>query len=153
MPPHAEARNKATATRNYIDMQKYTKILTTRLHLPENRHVTKSKSAKKMTAISTNTFSPYATMPHGLPLRPFQRITARILHLTKFHATLFTFINITHILAPIILTFHFSCFSKIHLPKTALTQQLQAYQHTACGLSYCKRYALAAQKTAFCIAV
>mgnify|MGYP006964179839 CR=1 FL=1 len=27
MPPHAEARNKATATRNYIDMQKYTKIL------------------------------------------------------------------------------------------------------------------------------
>ena len=153
MPPHAEARNKATATRNYIDMQKYTKILTTRLHLPENRHSTKSKSAKNMTAISTNTFSPYATMPNDLPLRPFQRITARILHLTKFHATLFTFINITHILASIILTFHFSCFSKTHLPKTALTPQLQAYQHAACGLSYCKRYALAAQKTAFCIAV
>ena len=152
MPPHAEARNKATATRNYIDMQKYTKILTTRLHLPENRHGTKSKSAKKMTAISTNTFSPYATMLHDLPLRPFQRITARILHLTKFHATLFTFINITHILASIILTFHFSCFSKIHLPQTALTAQLQAYQHAACGFSYCKRYALAAQKTAFCIA-
>ena len=152
MPPHAEARNKATATHNYIDMQKYTKILTTRLHLPENRHGAKSKSAKKMTAISTNTFSPYATKPHGLPLRPFQRITARILHLTKFHATLFTFINITHILASIILTFHFSCFSKIHLPQTALTAQLQAYQHAACGFSYCKRYALAAQKTAFCIA-
>ncbi len=152
MPPHAEARNKATATHNYIDMQKYTKILTTRLHLPENRHGAKSKSAKKMTAISTNTFSPYATKPHGLPLRPFQQITARILHLTKFHATLFTFINITHILASIILTFHFSCFSKIHLPQTALTAQLQAYQHAACGFSYCKRYALAAQKTAFCIA-
>lgn len=153
MPPHAEARNKATATRNYIDMQKYTKILTTRLHLTENRHGTKSKSAKKITAISTNTFSPYATMPHDLPLRPFQRITARILHLTKSHATLFTFINITHILASIILTFHFSCFSKIHLPKTALTAQLQAYQHTVRGLSYCKRYALAARKTTFCIAV
>lgn len=153
MPPHAEARNKATATRNYIDMQKYTKILTTRLHLPENRHGTKSKSAKKMTAISTNTFSPYATMPHDLPLRPFQRITARILHLTKRRANPFTFINKVHILVPTILTFHFSCFSKIHLSKTALTPQLQAYQHAACGFSYCKRYALVARKTAFCIAV